>query len=137
MELYDDDFEIPGGLTCEQCKVAVLTIWPDATFYEDEGTEQRGPMLIAYRNADAERSWDAEGRTDDNAHDAVMFLWPLDGGAWVTCDGPDHEVLKALGIDTSTPNPDEAIRITTTVKTASGRLVSTKVVDEPIDTPDD
>ncbi len=147
MTLYDSDFELPAETTPKVVRETVLQVWPEATFFAEEGTEKLGALLIAYHTPAAETSWDKDGRTDENAHDAIMFLWPLETEeVWATCDTEDHEVLVALrtgkdkvgGTPPTAPHPwpttpaTSPIKVTTIIKDASGHVVSRNVVVEDV-----
>jgi hypothetical protein len=111
--------------TMKQAKVAILTVWPGASFTVDDSPAY-GPMLIAYKNAEAEATWDKLGWNEEHADEQVMVMWSLDGRVWLVVETEEHPVVDALR---GPPAPQDGITCTTTVKDAKGNVVSKRVVE--------
>jgi len=120
----DTVLEIPS-LSLEQAKERIRSVWPDASFYEDNEPGY-GAMLIAYETQEAQAVWDRDGHSLEYAEAQVVILWPLDSdlpGLLVPSEG--HPVIEPLRGPSSDPT---GITCTTTVRGPSGDLLSRRTV---------
>lgn len=69
----DFSFDTVEPVSRDEVMEVIRDLWPEAVFEFGEGDDVEGDELFAYRDDDAQESWNKYGLTDDNG-DALLHV---------------------------------------------------------------